>query len=258
MGPMLEQQLATIYDREKHGLIYHAMKLLAEQTNIVVDEKVLWDMGIRNDLAWHKDEQVAVALGFPPQFFSYEKKEGILPFTTKTIYYPHPRICMRALAVAAYLLLSRQEISQPSVTMAAPNRQPTVPSSPKPVPFALAIVLKGYELDNLQLQSITREQATELLEMASYSMCAPHAKVQDIIDTELTFDTAPIDYESQQQILVVIDFQHTPPLPPDENLTIKFGLKQLLKEDSTDFQVTTIKPLAKISGLVALGFIRTG
>ena len=143
-----------------------------------------------------------------------------------------------------------------------PSTEPqakTIP--PKPPAFkniTLALVLKGKDVPEAQSEtSLTLADVVTLLEKANYFSCAAQQEINANLE-ELSFEGNEVDYISeQQQVVVKIDFEHTPSLVQGHIFRTKLEINNFLREGSTDFRIENKLVLTKISGLNQAGFIRT-
>jgi hypothetical protein len=245
----------------KRGLLYLAIKLVAEKKAIAINNQLLhrynifeyayldsdWDT-LQDDLGLSRDIFFARSISYG--YFKYDVDEHTW---SKMI-----------MAASAILLLILPEVL---AELAEDNRESLIAGTElrkqikSPVVMALAFVTKGKELADLQPHTaLEQPEIFRLLDRATYFLCTPLQKLARI-QQELNLDEGEIDRESEQQIVVVITFESLPTLKEDEafpdNFPNKIALTGFLRRGSRKFILETMHTLRQASGLKDLGFVRT-
>jgi hypothetical protein len=244
----LGNELVDIWKPTKKGALYHAVQLLARILDKKVDQAVLNSINIKENATFEEDDRVLMGLGFPKDFLF--KKGGITESKLRE------KVEHLFLAAAGYILLGvENQVSEP--VKQANLAQPSVQPSPLRLSLvALALVLKGSELTTIQQGPILSTMTVSLLDKASYFLCVSQQRVDEILN-ELSFEANLVDRDSQQQVLVVIKFQHASPMPQGKHFANRLELTQFLRNGGKSFEVSVIRTLAKLGDLSKAGFVRS-
>lgn len=240
-----------------HGLLYHAIKLVAEADGKWKEAyEFLKSKGISPQTSLNDEKKILIEQLYFPRDFTIEppKSKSIL-FTVE-----HPETFTIYILIASWIVSSLKEKTfqqnpvEKNIAQETINKASSLPAFKN---LTLALVIKGKELQDIQRQaSLSLDVVIKLLENASYFLCI-YQHEMPAIQKELTLDNGEIDRESEQLILVIMHFEHTPALSHGKTFANKLELTQYLNEGSVSFKVDNIQILIKMSGLSKLGFIRT-
>jgi len=108
-------------------------------------------------------------------------------------------------------------------------------------------------LKEIQATTLTVNQLEPLLLKASYFLCVPQDKMNEI-KPQLKL-TDQIDHDSEQLGLIL--FKSSGSLEIGKIFTNRIELIHLLGKSDIQFEVSSLHTLIKVSGLSKLGFVRS-
>jgi hypothetical protein len=248
--PVLANKLYNYYKTQRRGILYCALKLVA----ITQKKNIDWFLvahNIHERATLNQDDNALSSLGFPEIIFSVRRGIPLLANDEHTV---DEHTCYRLIMAAATILLFDVEEAPDELRPAPPpGRKPPAPVAQD---LTLALVLKGVDLNGIDSHSsLSLDDVTKLLEKASYFACAVEQDMNSIL-SELNLDEQPIDRESEQPVLVLINFQQYEK-PPVGGFANKLQLSQHLRQGAIAFAVGTLRRLVKSGSLVKSGFIRS-
>ncbi|MBF0233941.1 MAG: hypothetical protein HQK65_13015 [Desulfamplus sp.] len=247
----LEKRLSSY---KKTGLIYHAVRLVAEVDGKWNDaNQFLTSMKFSLNTPFKKEKQILIEkLDFPVTFIE-SIKAPVDGFISKE----YPETFTIVILIASWIISSLKEkaFEQKPVEKKIIQEELSLPTSKD---IILALVIKEKELQDLKSpMALSLDEIIKLLEKATHFLCVFQNEMDDI-QKELEFDNCEMDRESEQPNLVIIHFEHAPPLTPQgKTFANKLELTQYFSNGSRDFKVDDIKILLKMGILTKVGFVRT-
>lgn len=176
----------------------------------------------------------------------------------------HPALVVLLITGTAYvvyrILSDSSGNTQDRKTEATPPSRvadvtPTEKVVQRPRPLSLGLVLKGKNLGNISHQTILPlKEVQEALAESDYFFCTTLENM-DRVKNELNLNNEEPDRNSEQQVLVIIDFESE--LQEGKKFINKMELTPFLQKMGLQFTVSSVNTLNKVSGLIKSGFIRS-